>query len=421
MLAKDQSRLVMEKFDVIIIGAGPAGMMAAIGAAKRQRRVLLIERNTYLGKKLLITGGGRCNLTNICGINEFLEKFSASRDFLRNAFAKFFNNDLIAFFENSGLKFNTESDGKVFPKNDKAEDVLGVLKEKLKKRNIKIVFNERVQKILVKDKAVQGVMTHSNKCFKAKKIVIATGGISYPLTGSSGDGYRIAKELGHKIIPLKPALVPVRIKERFVRDWQGIALKDVCLSLWAGTKKIDSRLGEMLFTHFGISGPIVLDISAQVYSALRLNKYVTVGINFKPELDNKKLDALLLSEFSENPKKTIKNILKNFLPHNMIEGFLGYCCLDAKKTVSQITAEERKKLVRGLLDLRLTAAGITHMKDGIVTAGGVNTKEINPKTMESRLIRGLYFAGEVIDIDAKTGGYNLQAAFSTGWVCGDNL
>ena len=411
----------MEKFDVIIVGAGPSGMMAAIGAAERKRTVLLIERNNSLGKKLLISGGGRCNLTNSCDITEFLEKFSASRNFLRNSFAKFFNTDLISFFENSSLRFKVERDGKVFPKSDKAEDVLNVLKTKLKNRNIKIVFNERAQKILVKNKAVEGVLTHSNKSFKARKVMIATGGLSYPLTGSSGDGYRMAEELGHEIIPLKPALVPVRIKEKFIRDWQGIALENVCLTLLAGTKKIDYRFGEMLFTHFGISGPIVLDVSADIYDALRAGKDVTVGINFKPALDNKKLDARLLSEFSANPRKSMKNVLKNFLPQNIIDRFLQYCCLDAKKTSSQITTEERKRIIKGLFDLRLTVAGVMSIKDGIVTGGGVNTKEINPKTMESKLISGLYFAGEVVDIDAKTGGYNMQAAFSTGWVCGDNL
>jgi len=411
----------MEKFDVIVAGAGPSGIMAAIGAAQRKRKVLLIERNSSLGKKLLISGGGRCNLTNSCDIAEFLEKFSASRNFLRNTFARFFNTDLISFFKNSNLRFKVEDDGKVFPESDKAEDVLDVLKTKLKNRNIKIVFNERVQKILVKNRVIEGVLTHSKKSFKAEKVVIATGGLSFSLTGSSGDGYRMAQDLGHEIIPLRPVLVPVLIKEKFIRDWQGISLKNVCLTLLVGAKKIDSRFGDMLFTHFGISGPIVLDISADTYDALRLGKDVALGINFKTELDNKKLDTKLLNEFSANPKKTIKNILKNLLPHKMIDGFLRYCCLDAKKTASQITTEERKRLIKGLLDLRLTVSGVKSIKDGTVTGGGVNTKEINPKTMESKLISGLYFVGEVVDIDAKTGGYNMQAAFSTGWACGDSL
>lgn len=411
----------MEQFDVIIVGAGPSGMMAAIAAAQRKRKVLLIERNGSLGKKLLISGNGRCNFTNSCEITEFLEKFSVSGNFLRNTFARFFNTELISFFENSDLRLKTKADGRVFPKSDKAEDILKVLKAKLKNRSIKIIFNQRVKKIQVKNKAVAGVLTYSNKSFRAAKVVVATGGLSYPLTGSSGDGYRIAEELRHEIIFLKPALVPVRIKEKFIKDWQGIALKDVCLSIFSGEKKIASRLGDMLFTHFGISGPMVLDLSADIYDALSLKEDVTIGINFKPAWDSKKLDTKLLSDFKANPKKNIKNLFKNILSQRMVEGFLGYCCLDTKKTASQITAEERKRMFKGLSDLRLTASGLMPVEEGIVTRGGVSTKEINPRTMESKLIPGLYFAGETIDIDAKTGGYNMQAAFSTGWVCGDNL
>ena len=411
----------MEKYDVIIVGAGPSGMMAAIGAARRKRKVLLIERNNSLGKKLLISGKGRCNLTNSCEIEEFLEKFSLSGNFLRNSFARFFNTDLISFFEDSDLKLKTERGGRVFPKSDRAADVLNILKTKLENRNIKIILNQRVQKILVRNNLVEGVLTHSKVSFKASKVVIATGGLSYPLTGSSGDGYKMAEKLGHKIIALTPALVAVRIKERFIRDWQGISLRNVSLTLFAGKKKIGHRFGEMIFTHFGISGPIVLDVSADIYKAQKQGYDLTIGINFKPALDNKKLNARLLREFSENPKKSIKNIFKNLLLKNMIEGFLQYCCLDPEKTASQITAQERSRMVKGLFDLRLTVAGVMPAKAGIVTGGGVSTKEINPKTMESKIIPGLYFTGEVIDIDAKTGGYNMQAAFSTGWVCGDVL
>ncbi len=411
----------MKEFDVIIVGAGPSGMMAAIVAAENKRKVLLIERNNSLGKKLLLSGKGRCNLTNSCNITEFLNKFSASRNFLRNAFAKFFNIDLISFFENSKLKTKVERGGRVFPESDKAADVLDVLKTRLKNENIKVILNERVQKILVENEVVKGVLTHSNKSFKAGKVVVATGGLSYPLTGSSGDGYKIAEGFGHKIMPLSPALVPVRIKEKFIRDWQGIALKNVRLTLFVETKKMDDRFGEMLFTHYGISGPIVLDISSVIYDALKKSKDVTVGINFKPALDNKTLNARLLREFSGKHKKSIKSVFKNLLPLNMIEGFFKYCGLDSKKTASQVTVQERKRMIEGLFDLRLTVEGVMPIRDGIVTVGGINTKEINPKTMESKLVSGLYFVGEVIDIDAKTGGYNMQAAFSTGWVCGDNL
>lgn len=412
---------LMEQFDAIIIGAGPAGMMAAIRAAERKRKILLIERNDTPGKKLLISGKGRCNLTNSCDVKSSLEKFSESREFLRNAFAKFFNTEIMSFFEDSGLKLKTERGGRVFPQSDKSSDVLNVLKSKLKNENIKVLPGERVREIIIKDKKIESVLTYSGKHFLAACVAIATGGLSYPETGSTGDGYRIAEKLGHKIVPLKPALSPILIKERFIRDWQGISLKNVRLTVFTGGKRIDERFGEMMFTHFGLSGPVVLDISASVYDALKLNNNVAISINFKPALDHKRLDARLLREFKANSGKSIKNIFKNLLPYGIIQRFLEYCGIDGNRSANQITSEERERLIRGLFDLRLTVEGVMPIKDGIVTRGGVSTKEINPKTMESKLVKGLFFAGEVIDIDAKTGGYNMQAAFSTGWVCGDNI
>ena len=411
----------MEQFDAIIIGAGPAGMMAAIRAAERNRNVLLIERNDTPGKKLLISGKGRCNLTNSCDIEDFLEKFSQSRDFLRNAFAKYFNSDLMSFFEDAHVKLKTERGGRVFPESDRSGDILNVLKLKLKKKNIKVLLGERVREIIIRDKKIEGVLTYSRKHFLTTHIAIATGGLSYPGTGSTGDGYRIVEKLGHKIMPLRPALSPILIKERFIREWQGISLKNARLTLFVDGKKIDERFGEMIFTHFGLSGPVVLDMSASVYDALELGKGVALSIDFKPALDHKKLNARVLREFSATPRKSIKNIFKNLLPQSIIRRFLEYCSINQDKSASQLTAEERKRLIKGLFDLRLTVEAVMPAKDGIITRGGVNTKEINPKTMESRLVKGLFFAGEVIDIDAKTGGYNMQAAFSTGWVCGDNI
>jgi len=411
----------MEQFDAIIIGAGPAGMMAAIRAAERKRRVLLIERNDTPGKKLLISGKGRCNLTNSCEIDDFLEKFSESRNFLRNTFAKFFSAELISFFEDARLKLKAERGGRVFPQSDRSGDILNVLKLKLKTGNVKVLLGERVREVIIKNEKIKGVLTYSRKQICTTHVAITTGGCSYPGTGSTGDGHRIACALGHEIIPLKPALTPILIKEKFVRDWQGIALKNARLTLFSGDKKIDERFGEMLFTHFGLSGPVVLDLSASVYDALKLKSEVTISINFKPALDHKKLQARLLREFKANPRKSIKIIFKNLLPQGIIRRFLEYCGINADKGASQITAEERKRLIKGLFDLKLTVKGVMPIKDGIVTRGGVNTKELNPKTMESRLVKGLFFAGEVIDIDARTGGYNMQAAFSTGWVCGDNI
>jgi len=411
----------MEQFDVIIVGAGPAGMMAAIRAAERNRKILLVERNNTVGKKLLISGKGRCNLTNFCDVEDFLARFSESRNFLQNTFAKFFNNDLILFFEEAGLKLKAERGGRVFPESDRSSDILNILKAKLRNKDIKLLSGERVREVIIENKKIKGILTHSRKRFLAESVVIATGGASYPETGSTGDGYDIAEKLGHRIVPLKPSLSPVLIKEGFIKEWQGISLKNVRLTLLAKEKKIDERFGEMLFTHFGLSGPIVLDMSASVDDALKSKKGITLSINFKPALNHKKLNDRLLREFQANSAKALKNIFKNLLPQGMIERFLQRCGVDTEKRANQITADERKKLVNGLFDLRLTPKGVKPIKDGIVTRGGVNTKEINPKTMESRLVKGLFFAGEVIDIDAKTGGYNMQAAFSTGWICGGNV
>ncbi|MFH1230334.1 MAG: NAD(P)/FAD-dependent oxidoreductase [Planctomycetota bacterium] len=411
----------MEQFDVIVIGAGPAGMMASIRAAERGRKVLLVERNESPGKKLLISGKGRCNLTNSGDIKDFLAELSESRDFLRNTFARFFNADLISFFEDAGLKLKTERGGRVFPVSNRSADILNVLKSKLKNKNIKVLSGERVQDVIAEGKRVKGIRTVSGKEFPALHIAITTGGLSYPQTGSTGDGYKLAEKLGHRIVALKPALSAVRIKERFIRDWQSIALKNVRLTLFSGNKPVYERFGEMLFTHFGISGPIVLDISASVYDALELKKEVSISINFKPALDYKTLDARLLREFKAAPGKGIKNIFKSLLPQGLITRFLEYCKIDGNKGANQVTAGERKRLIEGLFGLRLTVEEVMPISEAIVTRGGVDTIEINPRTMESRIIKGLFFAGEVIDIDAKTGGYNMQAAFSTGWVCGDNI
>ncbi|MDI6732527.1 MAG: NAD(P)/FAD-dependent oxidoreductase [Planctomycetota bacterium] len=453
----------MDQFDAIIIGAGPAGMMAAIRAAERDRKILLLERNKSPGKKLLISGKGRCNLTNSGDVKGFLAEFSESRNFLRNAFARFFNADLISFFEDAGLKLKTERGGRVFPVSNHSSDVLDVLKSKLNNKNIRFLSGERVKKVLAPLEAkatnslpagrhgkcysgeadasngagisnkVSGVLTYSGKSFSSGHIVIATGGLSYPQTGSTGDGYKLAEKLGHRIIPLKPALSAVCVKERFIRDWQGIALKNVRLTLFAdpsdpdartggtGNKPIAERFGEMIFTHFGISGPIVLDLSAVVYDALALKNEVSMSINFKPALDYKTLDARLLREFKASPGKKMRNIFKNILPQGIIARFLEYCNVNADKGANQVTADERKRLIEGLFGLRLTVEEVMPVSQAIVTRGGVDTREINPKTMESKIVKGLFFAGEVIDIDARTGGYNMQAAFSTGWVCGDNI
>ncbi|MFA5008524.1 MAG: NAD(P)/FAD-dependent oxidoreductase [Candidatus Omnitrophota bacterium] len=412
---------MVERCDVIVIGAGPAGIMAAIRAAENKKKVLLIERNSALGVKLLTTGGGRCNITNTCDSKDFLNRFSSSRDFLRNSFAQFFNTELLSFFEKSGVAFKAEENGCVFPASNKAETILNVLRQKLQENNVKILLDERVKDVIVKDKIIEGVITFFNNHFLAKSIVIATGGFSYPQTGSTGDGYELARKLGHTVVALKPALVPIIINEKFVKDWQGISLRKVRIAILGNGKIIAERLGDVVFTHFGISGPVILDVSAAVYDAQLLKAKVELSINFLPELSSKELDTFVLHEFKMHAAKTIKNMFKDVLPRKMMERFLKHCNLSPDITAHQMTLEERKRLVNGLSDLRLTVGGVMPVKDGIVTRGGISTKEINPKTMESKLIKGLFFAGEIIDVDAATGGYNLQAAFSTGWVCGSNV
>jgi predicted Rossmann fold flavoprotein len=411
----------MKQFDAIIIGAGPAGIMAAIRAAEKNRHVLIVEQNNHPAKKLLISGGGRCNLTNSGNIDDFLGKFSESRDFLRNTFSRFFNTELISLLENSDLRLKTEQDGRVFPKSDRASDVLNALKSKLTNKYATFIFGERVREIIINNNKIEGVMTYSNKSFPATRVVIATGGLTYPETGSTGDGYAIAKKLGHKIITLKPALIPVIIKEKFIKDWQGISFNNIGLTLLANDKKINEKYGEIIFTHFGLSGPAILDISATAYDALKIKNKVQISINFMPNLDRAKLDSELLRSFRINPKKSIKNIFKSFLPQGIINRFMEHCGVREDKNASQITANDRNRLINGLSAFKLTVQDTMPIKNGIITRGGINTKEINPKTMESKLIKGLFFAGEAIDMDAKTGGYNMQAAFSTGWICGDNI
>ena len=395
--------------------------MAAIRAAQRNKKVLLIERNNILGAKLLITGGGRCNLTNMCDSKDFIAKFSPPRDFLQNAFAQFFNTDLVSFFEEAGIAFMTQEHGCVFPESEKASDIISVLKRKLLEGKVDILSGERARAIIIRDQKIEGVRTYSGKHFFASRVVISTGGVSYPQTGSSGGGFDLAKKLGHKIVPLRPALVPLIIREKFIRDWQGISLKNVRVTVLCRGKRIAQREGDLLFTHFGVSGPMILDMSAAVYDALALKNVIELSINFIPEVNSGALDAFVLQEFKTHSVKIVKNMFKNILPRGMMKQFLAYCNIISDISVNQITAQQRRSLARGLFDLRLTIEGTMPLKDGMVTRGGVSTREINPKTMESRLIKGLFFAGEVIDIDASTGGYNLQAAFSTGWVCGGNV
>ena len=411
----------MKTWDSVVVGGGPSGMMAAGRAAERGRSVLLIERNRHLGSKLLISGKGRCNLTNDADRDLFIEEFGPSGRFLYNAFARFFNTDLIDFFEKRKLRLKVERGGRIFPGTDDARDVVKVLHAYLGENGVVIHYDTTVRDVLVSGKNVSGVRTSAGKDIYSSQVVLATGGLSYPQTGSTGIGHGIAKKLGHTVIAPKPALVPIEVREGLAKKWQGVSLKNVSCAVYSDAERVDSRFGEMLFTHFGLSGPIILDLSKVAGNLLMSRKKVSVHINFKPALSREKLDARLLREFSENPNKSLVNILSRLLPARLVAGFLKTSVVDETKRANQISRSERLRLVDTMMDFAFTVTKTRPIEEAIVTAGGVAVKEIDPQTMESRLIKGLYIVGELIDIDAGTGGYNLQAAFSTGYVCGDNL
>ncbi len=411
----------MEKWDVVVVGGGPSGIMAAGRAAERGRRVLLVERNRALGSKLLLSGKGRCNLTNTKETGPFIEEFGPSGKFLYNAFSRFFNKDLVAFFEKRGLALKAERGGRVFPVSDDAGDILKTLQVYLSEQGVIILRDTMVEDVMVASNSVTGVKSKSGRKIGASKVVLATGGLSYPATGSTGKGHEISKKLGHAIVPPRAALVPVETEERYVKEWQGISLKNVECAVYADEKKRASMFGEMLFTHHGLSGPIILDLSKLAGEELIRGRDVAISINFKPALDREKLEARLLREFAAAPKKTLRNVFKELLPKNLIGRFLEISGVSGEKAANQITKEDRVHLIRALTDFRLKVKKIRPVEEAIVTAGGVATREVDPKTMESRLIKGLYIVGELLDVDAGTGGYNLQAAFSTGYVCGDNI
>jgi predicted Rossmann fold flavoprotein len=405
---------------IIVVGGGPAGMMAAIRASHFSSEVILIEKNSTLGKKLLISGKGRCNLTNACELDSFLKRFSKNGQFLRDAFKKFFNLELINFFEKRGLKLKTERQSRVFPVSDKSSSVLEVLKRELMKNKVKIFCNSSMKDIFLQNNKIRGVLLASGEILSAEKVILATGGVSYRFTGSTGDGLEIAKRLGHRIMPLSPGLVPLEIREQYSKVLEGLVLKNICLKFSYGSRQIISEIGELLFTRSGISGPLVLTLSGRIADWLSENKNVFVEIDLKPALSREQLNGRLLRELKLNPKKAIKNTLKNLLPVRLIDVFLDIVKINPDKKSSQITQQERESLIRILKGLRLNIARTLLLEEAMVTRGGVSLKEINPRTMESRIIQGLYFAGEMIDVDADTGGFNLKAAFSTGYLSGES-
>lgn len=401
---------------VVVIGAGPAGMMAAITASKNDNEVVLIDGNDRLGKKLFITGKGRCNVTNSKDISEFFDFIPGNPYFLYSSLYTFTNEDTMNFFENEGIKLKVERGGRVFPNSDKSSDIIKGLSNVINRSNIKVMLNSKVIGIIKDENKIIGVKIDNN-IIKGDHFIIATGGASYPLTGSRGEGQKFAKELGHNIIELKPSLVPIEIKESLVKELMGLSLRNIELTIYEGKKKVFKDFGEMIFTHFGISGPLVLSGSRFIKN----NNDYTVSIDLKPALDVKELDLRIQKDFKKYINKDFKNSLDDLLPKKLIPIIIKRSMIKEDKKVNEITKEERKRLTSLIKEFTLSVKGLRPIEEAIVTAGGVDTKEIDPSTMKSKIINNLSFAGEVIDVDAFTGGYNVQIALSTGYISGSNI
>jgi len=405
---------------IVVVGGGPAGMMAAIRAAELKQEVILIEKNSGLGRKLLLTGKGRCNITNACDLNSFLERFSKNGQFLRDAFKSFFNEDLISFFRSRGLHLKTERQLRVFPATDRSNSIVDILNKELNKNKVTVICKSLLKDILIDNSVVKSVSLNNSRVIPADRVILCMGGLSYSFTGSDGYGLELAKSLGHSIVEPRPGLVPLRVKQAYPRLLEGLTLKNIRLVFSDGRREIISDIGELLFTDSGISGPLVLSLSGKIIDWLRDGRSVYVEIDLKPALSKEQLDKRILREFEDSPKKSVKNLLKNFLPNRLIKVLIDMAKISQDKKVCQITQAEREKIISLLKAMRLDIAGSLPIEKAMVTRGGVSLKDINPRTMESRIIKGLYFAGEMIDVDADTGGFNLQAAFSTGYLAGQN-
>jgi len=409
------------KYHVIVIGGGPAGILAAGQAAMHGNKVLLLEKMERLGRKLRITGKGRCNLTNDASIDEFIHHFGKNGRFLKPAFYSFFVNDIRDLLSKNGISTIVERGNRVFPECESAPMVTEALIRWLEKTDCQIKTGLSVTKLDVQDNKITGVecvRSNEKEHFSADAVILCTGGRSYPRTGSTGDGYRLARDAGHKILNIRPALIPLETAGNNAQRLQGLSLKNVTASLWVNEKKQAEEFGEMLFAHFGLTGPVILTLSRQAVDALNQKSVVEISIDLKPALDYQKLDARLLRDFSEHSKQQFQTILKSLLPSSLIPVCIDLTGIPPDKIVSSITVKERQTLRNWLKDFRFTISGYRPIEEAIITAGGIDIKEIQSKTMESRLVSGLFFAGEVIDIDADTGGYNLQAAFSTGFLAG---
>ncbi|NLG87758.1 MAG: NAD(P)/FAD-dependent oxidoreductase [Clostridiaceae bacterium] len=405
---------------VAVIGAGAAGLMAAGRAAERGHRVFVFEKNNCAGKKLRITGKGRCNITNACDIDTFISNVPGNGKFMHSAIRTFSNTDVMDFFENMGVKLKVERGGRVFPESDSAGDVVKALVQYALSNNAVIKYDTAVSGIIAESGEVSGIKLSSGEIKEFDAVILATGGVSYPKTGSTGEGYKMARELGHTVTPLKPSLVPLEVKEDWVKRLQGLSLKNVSVRLEDKNKNvIYSDFGEMMFTHFGVSGPVVLSASRHIL------KYdyrdVVFIIDLKPALTEEQLDLRLQRDFNKYSRKQFKNSLGDLLPKMLIPVFVELSGIPPEKPVHQVTKEERQQIGKLLKNLAFEITGARPLDEAIVTAGGVSVKEIVPNTMESKLVKGLFFAGEIIDVDAYTGGFNLTIAFSTGYTAGNSV
>lgn len=397
---------------IIVIGGGAAGMMAAIEAARNGAEVTLYEKNEKLGKKLFITGKGRCNLTNACDIEDLQKSVMKNHKFLYSAFQNFNNWETIGFFEELGMATKIERGNRVFPASDHSSDVIKVLEQELKHQGVAVCLKEKVKNITEQQDMVTGVQLENGKKVRADAVIVATGGLSYQLTGSTGDGFRFAKTLGHKVTELSPALVPMTVSEEWVPRLQGLSLRNVRVTISSKSKVLYEEFGEMLFTHYGVSGPLILSASSAVLEELK-KENLTLKIDLKPALSPEQLDDRILRDFEQDKNKQFKNVLGNLLPSKMIPVIIELSGILPEKKVNEINKKERRKLLETMKGLTMTLTGVRGYQEAIITRGGVDVKEINPATMESKKKKNLYFAGEVLDVDAVTGGFNLQIAWST--------
>lgn len=404
---------------VLVVGGGPAGMMAAIQAAKQGNTVTLLEQNEKLGKKLFITGKGRCNVTNDCDVTELFDSVVSNKKFLYSAFYSFSNQDVKDFFEEQGLRLKVERGRRVFPASDKSSDVIKALGNALKKLEVKVRLRTRVDKVLTENDIVCGVRLSDGECLNADKVILATGGVSYKSTGSDGSGLAMAEKLGHQVTKLRPGLVGMCTKEDWVRDMQGLTLKNVAVSIGKkqGKKPLYEDFGELLFTHYGVSGPMILSASSRLGDELE-KEDLYIKIDLKPALSKEQLDSRILRDFEERKNADLSNAMVHLLPKSMIPVMLHVCGLDPAKKVNEVTRGEREQLVKGMKEFPLTLNGLRDIQEAIITRGGVTVKEVDPSTMESKIVKNLYLAGEMLDLDALTGGYNLQIAWSTGYLAG---